>query len=45
VAERPPFGFGPPGRPGDDENKGPGGQGPFPFGFGSPGGPGGGANP
>lgn len=45
MAERPPFGFGPPGRPGDDENKGPGGQGPFPFGFGSPGGPGGGANP
>ena len=42
MAERPPFGFGPPGRPGDDENKGPGGQGPFPFGFGTPGGPGGG---
>jgi putative hydrolase len=45
VAERPPFGFGPPGRPGDDDPKsggqGPGGQGPGgPFGFG-PGGPGG----
>ena len=49
MAERPPFGFGPPGRPGDnDPNKGgqgPGGQGPFGFGFGAPGGPGGGANP
>jgi putative hydrolase len=55
VAERPPFGFGPPGRPGDDDPKsggqGPGGQGPGgqgPFGFGLPGGPGdpsGGANP
>jgi putative hydrolase len=49
VAERPPFGFGPPGRPGDnDPNKGgqgPGGQGPFGFGFGAPGGPGSGANP
>jgi putative hydrolase len=46
VAERPPFGFGPPGRPGDDDPKGPGGQGPGgqgPFGFGgAPGGPGGG---
>jgi putative hydrolase len=52
VAERPPFGFGPPGRPGDDDpgsgGQGPGGQGPFGFGFGAPGGPGdpsGGANP
>jgi putative hydrolase len=52
VAERPPFGFGPPGRPGDDDSgaggQGPGGQGPFGFGFGAPGGPGdpgGGANP
>jgi putative hydrolase len=57
VAERPPFGFGPPGRPGDDDPKsggqgpgaeGPGGQGPFDLGFGAPGGagsPGGGANP
>jgi putative hydrolase len=52
VAERPPFGFGPPGRPGDDDSgaggQGPGGQGPFGFGFGGPGGPGdpsGGANP
>jgi putative hydrolase len=51
VAERPPFGFGPPGRPGDDDpnsgGQGPGGSGPGgqnPFGFG-PGGPGGGANP
>jgi putative hydrolase len=53
VAERPPFGFGPPGRPGDDDpnsggqgpgGSGPGGQGPFGFGLG-PGGPGGGANP
>jgi putative hydrolase len=47
VAERPPFGFGPPGRPGDDDPKsggqGPGGQGPF--GFGLPGGPGGDSNP
>jgi putative hydrolase len=52
VAERPPFGFGPPGRPGDDESggQGPGGsggsgsgrgEGPFGFGFGLPGGPGG----
>jgi putative hydrolase len=44
VAERPPFGFGPPGRPGDDDpnsgDQGPGGQGPFGFGFGGPGGPG-----
>jgi putative hydrolase len=45
VAERPPFGFGPPGRPGDDNpNSGDqgsgGGQGPFGFGFGAPGGPG-----
>jgi putative hydrolase len=55
VAERPPFGFGPPGRPGDDDpqsggGQGPGGQGPGgqgPFGFGLPGSPGdpGGANP
>jgi putative hydrolase len=49
VAERPPFGFGPPGRPGDDEpgGQGPGDQNPFGFGFGVPGGPGGpgGANP
>ena len=55
MAERPPFGFGPPGRPGDDDprsgGQGPGGQGPGgqnPFGFGAPGGPGdpsGGANP
>jgi len=55
VAERPPFGFGPPGRPGDDDpqsgGQGPGGQGPGgPFGFGAPGsggpgGPGGAANP
>ena len=48
MAERPPFGFGPPGRPGDDNpggGQGSGGQGPFPFGFGAPGGPGGGANP
>ena len=53
MAERPPFGFGPPGRPGDDDPKsggqgpggqGPGGQGPFGFGLGGPGagGPGGG---
>jgi putative hydrolase len=45
VAERPPFGFGPPGRPGDDDpnsgGQGPGGQGPFGFGFGGPGSPGG----
>ena len=45
MAERPPFGFGPPGRPGDDDpnkgGKGPGGQGPSGFGFGFPGGPGG----
>ena len=43
MADRPPFGFGPPGRPGDDDkpgDQGPGGpSGPFPFGFGSPGGP------
>ncbi|HEY6494897.1 MAG TPA: zinc-dependent metalloprotease [Trebonia sp.] len=43
MAERPPFGFGPPGRPGDDDpnpgGSGSGGQGPF--GFGAPGGPGG----
>ena len=54
MAERPPFGFGPPGRPGDDNphgGSGPGGQGPGgqnPFGFGMPGCPGdpsGGANP
>jgi putative hydrolase len=47
VAERPPFGFGPPGRPGDENQggQGSGGQGPFGFGFGPPGGPGGGANP
>jgi len=50
VAERPPFGFGPPGRPGDDDpnsgGQGPGGQGPFGFGLpGGPGGPGDGANP
>jgi putative hydrolase len=50
VAERPPFGFGPPGRPGDDDPKSGSGQGPGgpggqnPFGFGSPGGPGGDAN-
>jgi putative hydrolase len=49
VADRPPFGFGPPGRPGDDDpnagGQGSGGQGPFGFGLpGSPGGPGG-ANP
>ena len=42
MADRPPFGFGPPGRPGDDDPK-PGDQGPFgplggPFG-GGPGGP------
>jgi putative hydrolase len=47
VAERPPFGFGPPGRPGDDNQggQGSGGQGPLGFGFGAPGGPGGGGNP
>jgi putative hydrolase len=51
VAERPPFGFGPPGRPGDDDpssggGQGPGGQGPFGFGLpGSPGQPGEGSNP
>src|SRR6516164_11695900 len=42
MADRPPFGFGPPGRPGDDDPK-PGDQGPAgapgPFGFG-PGGSG-----
>ena len=51
MAERPPFGFGPPGRPGDDDPQsggkgqggGPGGQGPGGFGFGPPGQ--GGANP
>ena len=38
MADRPPFGFGPPGRPGDDDPN-PGGQGPSgPFGFGLPGG-------
>jgi putative hydrolase len=49
VAERPPFGFGPPGRPGDDDpnsgDQGPGGQGPFGFGFGPGGGPGGPGGP
>jgi putative hydrolase len=55
VAERPPFGFGPPGRPGDDNpqsgggqgpgGQGPGGQNPFGFGLGGPGGPGGPGNP
>ena len=50
MAERPPFGFGPPGRPGDDDpnsggGQGPGGQGPFGFGFGGPGGPGDAGNP
>ncbi len=40
MADRPPFGFGPPGRPGDDDPK-PEGSGPFgPFGFGLPGGTG-----
>ena len=40
MADRPPFGFGPPSRPGDDEPTPPGGQGPSgPFGFGLPGGP------
>src|SRR5271165_6552579 len=41
MADRPPFGFGPPGRPGDDDPK-PGDQdpsGPLGFGFGPPGGP------
>jgi putative hydrolase len=41
VAERPPFGFGPPSRPGDDDPKSggqePGDQNPFGFGFGAPG--------
>src|ERR1700753_1242303 len=47
MADRPPFGFGPPGRPGDDDPQPPGGEGPSgpigPFGFGAPGagGPGG----
>jgi putative hydrolase len=45
MADRPPFGFGPPGRPGDepgDNDPTPGGQGPFgPFGSAFPGGPGG----
>ena len=53
MAERPPFGFGPPNRPGDDDPKsgggpggqGPGGQNPFGFGLGGPGGPGGPGNP
>lgn len=49
MAERPPFGFGPPSRPGDNDpgkgGQGPGDQGPFGFGFGVPGGPGGGDNP
>ncbi|HEX3514578.1 MAG TPA: hypothetical protein VHT26_11325, partial [Trebonia sp.] len=49
MAERPPFGFGPPGRPGDDDpnsgDQGPGGQGPFGFGFGPGGGPGGPGGP
>ncbi|HXT91058.1 MAG TPA: zinc-dependent metalloprotease [Trebonia sp.] len=47
MAERPPFGFGPPGRPGDENQggQGSGGQGPFGFGFGAPGAPGGGSNP
>jgi putative hydrolase len=50
VPERPPFGFGPPSRPGDDDpqsgggqgsgGQGPGGQNPFGFGPGGPGGPG-----
>jgi putative hydrolase len=40
MADRPPFGFGPPGRPGDDDPN-PGGEGPVPpFGFGVPGGAG-----
>src|SRR6201993_1355172 len=51
MADRPPFGFGPPGRPGDDDPQPPGGEGPSgpmrPFGFGGsgaggPGEPGGG---
>src|ERR1700761_4009328 len=41
MADRPPFGFGPPGRPGDDDPQPPGGEGPSgpmgPFGFGVPG--------
>src|SRR6201987_4163804 len=41
MADRPPFGFGPPGRPGDDDPQPPGGEGPAgpmgPFGFGVPG--------
>ncbi|MGH3281121.1 MAG: zinc-dependent metalloprotease, partial [Trebonia sp.] len=48
MAERPPFGFGPPGRPGDDNDRGgqePGAGGPLGFGFGAPGGAGDGANP
>jgi putative hydrolase len=54
VAERPPFGFGPPGRPGDEDptsgdkgpgGQGPGGQGPSGFGFGLPGPGGAGGNP
>ena len=49
MAERPPFGFGPPGRPGDDDPKsgGQGPGGPFGFGLGGPGGAGGpgGGNP
>ena len=45
MAERPPFGFGPPGRPGDDDPQPPG-QGPGgPFGFGIPGAGGPGGNP
>ena len=47
MADRPPFGFGPPGRPGDDDPK-PGDQGPAgapgPFGFGPPGSGAGGPN-
>ena len=45
MAERPPFGFGPPGQPGDDNNRGgqgPGAGGPLGFGFGVPGGDSGG---
>src|ERR1700733_10007389 len=45
MADRPPFGFGPPGQPGDDDPGPSGGQGPGdpsgPFGFGSPAGAGG----
>src|SRR6201987_3138448 len=47
MADRPPFGFGPPGRPGDDDPQPPRGEGPSGpigrFGFGPPGagGPGG----